>query len=136
VALCRRQLRPLGRDLFQRATLDLRNFKNLHEMRIAGKRLRYALELAVAVIPTRVHKRLYEALNQLQDGAGAVCDERSFLDSTQDWLEAAKKKKSRERLKKLLTQQRRRYDAAHRKFLRFWSQARRRQIESLWKKAI
>jgi len=134
--LCRRQLATLGTDFFRQTKLDLGNFKNLHEMRIAGKRLRYALELAVAVIPTRIHQRLYDALNKLQDRAGEVCDQRAFLESIQGWLDDAKKKKSRERLTALLDRERRRYESLHQKFLRWWSEQRRRKLVSLWKKAF
>jgi len=136
VTLCRRQLRPLANEFLQQSKLNLGDFQHLHQMRIAGKRLRYALELAVAVIAVKIHAKLYDVLNELQDRAGEACDERAFLDSLQAWLDETKKKKVSNRLKKALTQQRRRYERAHRKFLRWWSQARLRQISSLWKKAL
>jgi CHAD domain-containing protein len=134
--LCRRQLAPLATGFFRSARLDLSEFKNLHQMRIAGKGLRYALELAVAVIPERIHRQLYEALNELQDRAGEVCDQRAFLDSVKEWLGDAKKRKSQERLKALQRRERQRYEAAHRKFLKWWSEPRRRKFVSLWKKAF
>jgi CHAD domain-containing protein len=134
--LCRRQLAPLATDFFRLTRLDLNDFKNLHHMRIAGKRLRYALELAVAVIPARIHRQLYVALNELQDRAGGVCDQRAFLVSVQEWQDEAKKKKSRERLAALQSGERRRYEAEHRKFLRWWSEPRRRKFVNLWKKAF
>jgi CHAD domain-containing protein len=133
---CRRQLAPLATDFFRHTRLDLGNFKNLHQMRIAGKHLRYGLELAVTIIPAQVHQRLYEALDELQDRAGEVCDQRAFLESVQDWLDSAKKKKSRERLSNLLRHERRRYEALHRKFLRWCSETRRRKFVSLWKKGF
>lgn len=134
--LCRRQMAPLATDFFRHARLDLSNFKNLHRMRIAGKRLRYALELAVAVISMRIHRQLYDALNELQDRAGQVCDQRAFLESVQEWLDDAKKKKSREQLTAFQRKERRRYEAGHQKFLRWWSEARRRKFVNLWKKAF
>jgi CHAD domain-containing protein len=134
--LCRRQLASLATEFFRRTRLDLGDFKNLHQMRIAGKRLRYALELAVAVIPARVHRQLYDALNELQDRAGEVCDQRAFTESVQGWLDDAKKKKSRERLTALQRRERQRYEAGHRKFLLWWSEPRRRKFLSLWKKAF
>jgi CHAD domain-containing protein len=134
--LCRRQFAPLAADFFRHTKFDLSNFKNLHRMRIAGKQLRYALELAVTVIPARVHRQLYDALNELQDRAGAVCDQRAFLESVHEWLEDAKKKKIRERLTAMQSREQRRYEAGHRKFLRWWSESRRRKFVSLWKKAF
>ena len=134
--LCRRQLGPLAKEFLRQVRLDLREFKLLHQMRIAGKQLRYALELSIAAIPADIHRRVYLALSKLQDRAGIVCDERALLASVQAWLDAAKRKKSRERLKRGLVQQRRRYDSAYRNFLRWWSAARRRQLSDLWKKAF
>jgi CHAD domain-containing protein len=134
--LCRRQLAPLATHFFRHGRLDLANFKNLHQMRIAGKRLRYALELAVAVIPARVHRQLYDALNELQDRAGEVCDQRAFLDSVQQWLENAKKKKSHDRLTALRGREQQKYETAHRRFLKWWSDPRRRKFVNLWKKAF
>jgi len=135
-ALCRRRLAPLATDFFRHASRDPSNFKNLHQMRIAGKRLRYALELAVAVIPARIHRQLYVALNKLQDRAGEVCDQRAFLDSVEGWLANAQKKKPRHRLATLKSRERRRYEAGHKTFLRWWSESRRRKIASHWKKAF
>jgi CHAD domain-containing protein len=134
--LCRRRLGPLADDFFRQTRRDLSNSKTLHQMRIAGKRLRYALELAVAVVPERVHHKLYDALKELQERAGEVCDERAFLDSMQVWLDDAKKKKLRDRFQRLQAQQCRRYEDVHRRFIRWWSPARRRQLSSLWKKAL
>jgi CHAD domain-containing protein len=134
--LCRRQLAPLATDFFRHTRLDLSNFKNLHQMRIAGKRLRYALELAATVMLPRVHRQLYEALNELQERAGEICDQRAFLQSVQEWLDDAEKKKMRERLTALRSREERRYEAAHRKFLKWWSPPRRQKLVSLWKKAF
>jgi CHAD domain-containing protein len=134
--LCRRQLAPLATDFFRHTRLDLNDFKNLHQMRIAGKRLRYALELAVAVIPARIHRQLYVALKELQDRAGGVCDQRAFLVSVQEWQDEAKRKKSRERLTALQIGERRRYEAEHREFLRWWSKPRRRKFVNLWKRGV
>src|SRR5262249_11688616 len=120
--LCRRQLAPLATNFFRRTRTDIGNFKNLHQMRISGKQLRYALELAIAVIPARIHRQLYDALNELQDKAGEVCDRRAFLDAVKEWLDDAKKKKSREQLKALQSREQLRYEVAHRRFLRWWSE--------------
>lgn len=56
---------------------DLQSPDILHEFRIAGKELRYALEIALAVFPSKGAERLYAELTELQDELGVVCDHRA-----------------------------------------------------------
>src|SRR6267142_160044 len=69
-SFCRQQLKPLAAEFFKLADADLRDEETLHALRIAGKRLRYALELAPAVMPARIHHQLYESLDEVQDRLG------------------------------------------------------------------
>src|SRR5207247_6422944 len=61
-SFCRQQLRPLANDFFRLAEADLNDNTTLHALRIAGKRLRYGLELAPAALPAREHRQLCESL--------------------------------------------------------------------------
>src|SRR5439155_12740546 len=60
---CRYELSPLAAEFFKLATADLHDDATLHALRIAGKRLRYALELAPAAIAARDHRWLYQELS-------------------------------------------------------------------------
>ncbi len=132
-ALCRQRLAVLTNALFTRAKSNLREFDNLHQLRIAGKQLRYALELAASSVPARPLKQLYQTLNTMQDCLGAVCDERALVDSIQAWLGDTTKDKLRRRLEILLKAQERRYRSAHKKLLHWWSPKLLRRLRQLCK---
>lgn len=131
-AVVRRQLTILAGPFFVVAKKNLRDFDSLHRLRIAGKQLRYALELAVTVVPVRPLRQLYAALNDAQERLGEVCDERALVELTRQWLEEITKTKPRKRLEKLLAAQEQRCQLAHKKLLRWWSPARLRGFQRLW----
>lgn len=131
-AVGRQQLATLASPFFTWAKKNLRDFDNLHQLRIAGKQLRYALELAAPIVPARPLRQLYDALNDAQERLGVVCDEKALVELARRWLEETTKTKPRQRLEKLLKGQEQRYQLAHKKLLRWWSTARRRSLQKLW----
>jgi len=132
---CRQQLRPLAQEFFDLADDDLQNTKALHAMRIAGKRLRYALELAPAALPPAEHQHLSASLNEVQDRLGEACDQLAAIDHVQECLEQVSKKKHRRRLEKLLQTQQRRLARLVSKLIRWWPQQRRR-LWAQWQKTL
>lgn len=57
------------------ATPDAPSVESLHELRLAGKRLRYEIELLAAVLPSDVKAIAYPALVAKQDLLGVVSDQ-------------------------------------------------------------
>ena len=132
---CRQQLAALGQLFFESAAIQPADDRQLHELRKAGKRLRYALELSPAALPPRVHRRLYDELSRLQDRLGAVCDRLVSVEQFRDWESAAHKRKHREQLAMLLSQEDQRLAAARQQFHRWWSGARRARLKRQWEAA-
>jgi CHAD domain-containing protein len=133
---CRQQLAPLGEVFFKLAVADLHNDDALHALRIAGKRLRYALELAPAAIRPSLHRQLYERLNELQDRLGEVRDQLALVSSTRDWLKGVEKTKTRRRLGGVLEHEEKRLQQLRSKLIRWWSPSRRQQLQERWQKAL
>jgi CHAD domain-containing protein len=133
---CRQQLKPLAAEFFKLADADLRNDETLHALRIAGKRLRYALELAPVAMPARIHHRLYASLDAIQDRLGEVVDQLAANDHVRKWLDDVKKKRHRQKLQAFLVREERRLDQLRAKLLRWWSPARRSQLRKQWQKAL
>lgn len=73
------------------AQSDLKVFENLHALRIAGKRLRYAMELLASAFPRKLRERAYGCVEALQDRLGRINDHATFV--------------------KLIAEERRRYDS-------------------------
>lgn len=131
-AWCRRQLIDLSHGFFALAALDPTHDRQLHELRKAGKQLRYALELAAAAIPQRTHRHLYDELSALQDRLGAVCDDLVAAQQIRDWQAAEKKPKHQQQLADLLARVEQRLAKSRRQFHRWWSSARRTRWQQQW----
>lgn len=127
---CRQQLAALAKDFFALALPA--GDAQLHELRKSGKRLRYALELAAAAIPPRVHHRLYEDLSDLQDRLGEVCDHLVAAERIRRWQADAKQGKHQRQLAELLEQEEQGLATARRQFQRWWSAARRGRWQKQW----
>jgi CHAD domain-containing protein len=127
-AWCRTQLVSLSEPFFTLADGPLRQDAKLHELRIAGKRLRYALELAPAALPAKPHQRLYAALSELQERLGTVCDHVSALARLKAWRAAAKSPADRRAWQTHIRRQKEQLTAERKAFLRWWSGERRRRL--------
>jgi CHAD domain-containing protein len=68
------QLSLLVHELDEAAARDLNDFAHLHEVRILGKRLRYAMEVFVDCFEPRFKEELYPAVQEMQDILGRAND--------------------------------------------------------------
>jgi CHAD domain-containing protein len=132
---CRTQLAPLCDDFLRAAEADLSRDADLHALRIAGKRLRYALELCPAALPAGVHRRMYDELTDLQDRLGEVCDRIVAVGRLEDWQREAKSK-ARARLQASLQHERAQLTSSKQRFLRWWSAKRRKSLAARWRRAL
>jgi CHAD domain-containing protein len=135
-AWCRTQLASLSKPFFALANGPLRQDAKLHELRIAGKRLRYALELAPAALPAKAHQRLYAALSELQERLGTVCDHLSALAKLKAWRAADKSPADRQAWQTQIRRQQKQLTTQRQQFLRWWTPARRKRLRVAWKAAM
>lgn len=68
------QLEDLLEELHEAANQDLEDFKHLHQVRIIGKRLRYAMEVFADCFAPPFRKQLYPAVEQMQEMLGNAND--------------------------------------------------------------
>jgi CHAD domain-containing protein len=133
---CREELAPLGARYFELAEADLQDDAALHELRIAGKRLRYLLELSVAALKPQPARLLEKELSEAQDRLGEICDFLAAIGHLQEWIATAKKHKQARKLHALLAGEQHRQAAARKALLRWWTPARRARLQRLWKAAL
>jgi len=133
---CREQLRPIAAAFFEQASGDFAKDAQLHELRLMGKRLRYALELAPAAVPAATHRRLYEELSELQDRLGQVCDQIVAVGRLKEWRDEARSDDVRKQLRAAQSQQRKQLAGARQRFLRWWSPKRRKALRQSWERAL
>jgi CHAD domain-containing protein len=129
---CRLELAPLAARFFELAERDLRDDDTLHALRIAGKRLRYALELSAFALHARACRQLDKELSAVQDRLGEVRDRLAVVALMRGWLADSNKSKASRKLRKLVAVERERLERARRSLLRWWTPARRSRLQRRW----
>jgi CHAD domain-containing protein len=74
IDLARSLLAELTAELREKATSDLTDYEHLHKVRIAGKRLRYALEVFADCFGPPLRERIYPLVEEMQDILGRAND--------------------------------------------------------------
>jgi CHAD domain-containing protein len=135
-AWCRTQLAPQVTEFAEFARRGAaQSDARLHEWRLATKRLKYALELAVVAIPKQDWTRFYELLGDLQDRIGRVCDALVERRRLLDWRRETSDRSEREVLRELLDDCRRRLSAAKKGLARWWTAGRSKTALGLGRQA-
>jgi len=127
-AFARRRLRPLVASFFEQADRRLRDRDELHTLRIAGKKLRYALEIFATALPARARTRCAGALEQLQKTLGQFTDHAAAADRLQRWASSTDAGPNHDLLVALCDQERTKASAARKTFSKWWNPARRRSL--------
>jgi CHAD domain-containing protein len=126
--LARPVLDQLVRELRQAAARDLNDYANLHQVRIAGKRLRYAMEVFAGCYGPAFKEVHYPAVEEMQEILGRAND--SHVASLRLTALAAK-------LQKMLPQAWKRYRPRIQELLRYHEERlpeERRHFEDWWQK--
>ena len=76
---------PAATAFFAAADGDLSDVKALHSFRIAGKRLRYAMELFAAAFPPAFREELYPLVEELQEKLGEINDHAAAAARLEEW---------------------------------------------------
>ncbi|MGE0607098.1 MAG: CHAD domain-containing protein [Pirellulales bacterium] len=84
-AAAREQLAPAVTGFFEAADGDLSDVASLHRFRIAGKRLRYVMELFAAAFPPAFREELYPLVEELQERLGEINDHAAAAARLQAW---------------------------------------------------
>lgn len=131
------QLAPLAEAFFEQSRAKPRAVSALHELRIAGKRLRYAMEIAASSFDESFRDVLYQRLSLVQDRLGAICDHATQSQHLADLLKA-KKWSAAERKWISIRAAREKKLASEKiaKFRAWWSDARQASLRKLWSKIV
>jgi CHAD domain-containing protein len=134
---CRAQLTPLVAEFASHAARGARQSDaGLHRWRLAVKRLRYALELAVTAMPKRTWSRLYKLLTDVQERIGVICDALAERQRLKEWRGETNDREVHKLLSRLIADCRRRLSASKRQFARWWTRGRSKSAGSLCRQAV
>jgi CHAD domain-containing protein len=135
--LARAMLAKLSHDLEVAASADLRDYGNLHQVRIAGKRLRYAMEVFADCFGPAFRERLYPMVEELQEILGRANDSHVAsvrLAGLRDRLKAscpAEWGRVRAGVEALLRSHQRRLPQERKRFLKWWQAWRGAGVEEV-----
>jgi CHAD domain-containing protein len=125
----REQLKPLIKRFAKRGAADLTQLAKLHKFRIAGKRLRYALELVWGALDKQPRKRAYEQLDRLQTQLGSINDTRNLIAEIEQAAKAVKKRALQTQLRRLLAAEQRHLTTAQEMWTDVWSGKKAKRLE-------
>lgn len=113
---------------FTRADRKLRDDDDVHGLRIAGKKFRYALEIFAPVFPQRARARCQEALERLQHVLGEFTDHASAADRFRRLAQDGRTGLDRGALDDLRRAEEALAADARKAFVKWWDRERRRDL--------
>lgn len=116
------------KDLEQAALGDLNDYTQLHQVRIAGKRLRYAMEVFADCFDATFREKLYPRVEQLQEILGRANDSHVAAERLTSLRERVRDscptawRRLQPGVELLLRAHQRRLPLERRRFLKWWSE--------------
>ena len=132
----RGSMRPLVDDFFAAASEDLSEIAALHQMRIKGKRVRYAMELLSAAFEPSFRGELYPVFAEVQSKLGTINDHAVAIATLGAWSERAKKRKSRVELAQLVANEKSQLESHCQQFRDWWTDDRISALASQFDRAL
>jgi CHAD domain-containing protein len=123
-------LRPLAAAFFAAAEADFESILAMHEFRIAGKHLRYAMEVFAAAFSPTFRKELYPVVEQLQEKLGAVNDHANIRDRCLAWLDETSDEAERLVLSKLIALETTALQTSMHDFRQWWTADRAADLKA------
>ena len=132
----RQKLRKRVQAFFRAEPSDLENMESLHEFRLRGKDLRYAVELMAAAFPSRLRNELYPVIKQLQDRLGVINDHAVACARFKRWRKDSNNRKRRRRFLQQWQREQEALDQAIWEFARWWTARRSKWIQKRFRSLI
>jgi CHAD domain-containing protein len=124
----RDRLRPIVERFFASAPAGGARQEELHQFRIRGKELRYALEVLRGAFPPDEHARLYGAVRSIQDRLGGINDLATAKARLRKKIEAAHGDRAAAPWRRLLAEEQDRLRRARQAFHEWCNPAMLRQL--------
>ncbi|MBL8825914.1 MAG: CHAD domain-containing protein [Planctomycetaceae bacterium] len=131
----RQRLRQLAEPFFTAARSDLHQIETLHNVRIAGKRLRYAIEIFAGVSPA-LRGEIYPRMEDLQERLGQINDHASAIGSYATWLGEWNDPELIDMLERLVVEEKGTLGERLREFHEWWTLAQADTLEEQFHRAL
>ena len=110
------KLAPFVNEFFSAAQADLTDIEALHQMRIAGKQVRYAMELLAGAFDRSFRGELYATFAEVQQKLGTINDHATAIVMFNQWIERVDYNGSRAELAELIANEKKQLDAKCQQF--------------------
>ena len=132
--VARQKLAPLVEAFFAAGAADLANPQHLHQMRIAGKRLRYAIELLASAFDVRLRDDLYPQFTQIQEDLGQINDHVVAKNLFDGWLVQSDQPATDEELARLIMREQLALQTAMDGFRKAWTTQAAQQMHGKFRR--
>lgn len=132
----RERFKPFVTRFFAKADRKLRDEDEMHDLRIKGKQLRYALEIFAGVFPAETRRSCQEALEELQRTLGEFTDHASAADRLRRWSREDGVHSDRDTLEALRKQEVDLANRARKVFAKWWNPSRRRALRRVFERSL
>lgn len=129
-------LRSTAKAFFSAGQSDLTDIESLHQLRIAGKQLRYAMELFANVLDDTFRNDLYSAFEEVQQKLGEINDHATAINSIGGWLARESCDDSKSELETIISEEQQALDETSREFREWWTGERVANLEQEFSAAI
>ena len=142
IDLARPMLTDLLRELDLAAAADLSDYDKLHQVRIAGKRLRYAMEVFVDCFAKPFRDEIYPAVEEMQEILGRANDSHvasRHLETVRDHVRTSRPaewKRYRACIEALLRHHQQELRRERKRFLAWWTKWRETGVEREFDKLL
>ncbi|MCC7086644.1 MAG: CHAD domain-containing protein [Pirellulales bacterium] len=123
-------MRTIVTEFFDAAESDLDCTQALHEIRIAAKHLRYAMEVFAGVFSSAFRGELYPLIEQLQEQLGTVNDHATAQRQYSQWLTNHDCQPQRSILQKLIAQEAAALQQSTAAFRQWWTSQRAADLKA------
>lgn len=125
----RETFQPVLNQFFSAANKDLGETGNLHQLRIKGKRVRYAMELLAPAFDERLHSEIYPLFKQFQDRLGALNDHVTAIGIYRQLLESGEKNVCVEAIQSMIRIEETDLLSSSSRFIEWWTSDRREDLK-------
>ena len=123
-------LRTVSQGMFEFAEVNQPTVQQLHQLRIAGKRLRYSIEMFHSAFPKALRSEVYPLVEELQSQLGQLNDHATAQVQYQHWLVDLPANERAAQLAQRIVEEYDETEAIRRDFLKWWSPQRVGALES------
>ena len=114
------RLRKIVRRFFDASPADRNDMEALHQFRMQGKQLRYAMELLAPAFPRELVEDLYPIVEKLQEQAGRINDHVVAIKRVENWKSKSRNAEQSKHLRSLLTENKQKLVRSRRRFDAWW----------------